>query len=54
MNGRKARQLRKKAFGDLSIRGTKYRQEGGHIVCIGARAYYQFLKKAFCRGQGHA
>jgi len=45
MNGKKARQLRKKAFGNLSLRETKTRWEGGHEVCIGARAYYQFLKK---------
>ena len=54
MNGKKARQLRKKAFGDLSLRETKYRQEGGHTVCIGARAYYQFLKKGFYREGRHA
>lgn len=54
MNGTRARELRKKAFGDLSLRNTKYRREGGHVVCIGARAYYRFLKKAFYREARHA
>lgn len=46
MNGKKAKALRKKIFGNFSIRDTKYTQErDGSIRCIGRRKAYQKAKK---------
>lgn len=47
MRGKKAKQLRKKVYGDFSIREKVYKiSENGQRVCIGKRATYLKLKKS--------
>jgi hypothetical protein len=45
MNERRAKELRKKIYGDLSIRERKYSINGKSIICTGKRAEYQRAKK---------
>ena len=47
MRGTRAKQFRKLAYGDRSIRDTKYLivNQSGTIRCVGDRAEYQKMKK---------
>lgn len=47
MNGHKSKALRKKVYGEMSLRGgRKYIEHNGGIKNTGLRAEYQAAKKA--------
>jgi hypothetical protein len=51
MNGRTAKAIRKKIYGDDSIRSKRrYSHVGGVILNIGKRQEYQDAKKDYVRG----
>lgn len=45
MNERRSKQIRKKIYGDLSIRNREYDINGKSVICTGKRAEYQQAKK---------
>lgn len=58
MRGKVAKAIRRRVYGDMSIRERKYRQQGiyrrGKLIgmtgtrrCDGLRAVYQYQKKAY-------
>jgi len=56
MNGRKAKNLRKKIYGNFALRNTKYeRHTDGSIHCTGRRKIYQEAKRFIRRliGESH-
>jgi len=45
MNEQKAKRIRKKVYGEMSIRNREYTTVNGQVVCKGLRAKYQEAKK---------
>jgi hypothetical protein len=51
MNGRTAKKIRKRIFGDDTIKGViRYRIVEGTRFCMGKRSEYQDAKKDYVRG----
>jgi hypothetical protein len=47
MRGKKAKAIRKKVYGDLSLRSEReYKKDNGTIINVGKRAEYQKAKRS--------
>lgn len=50
MRGKRAKELRKVAYGDKSLRGKRKYTDGATLVNTGTRGRYQYLKNPDRRG----